>query len=102
MNNKPVGGRGHKVPYQSRTVRVPEPIIEQIQTICDTYRKAVLKGHLKNIKEQEESKPNQSINRLTKNEAIQEAKKIIRQKKSLRISLEKFLRILYEDNKIKL
>ena len=46
MNNKPVGGREHKVPYQSRTVRVPEPIIEQIQIICDTYRETALKGDL--------------------------------------------------------
>ena len=44
MNGRPVGGRGHKVSYKSRTVRVSEPIIEQIQTICDTYREAVLKN----------------------------------------------------------
>lgn len=102
MNSKPLGGRGHKVPYKSRTVRVPEPIVEQIQTICDTYREAALKGNLKSIEDQERQKLDEPINPLTKDQAIHEAKKIIRQRKSPRISLEKLLNILYGDDKIKL
>lgn len=102
MNNRAVGGRGHKVPYRSRTVRVPEPIIEQIQTICHNYREAVFKGDLKNIEHQEIPKLSQSINPLTKEQAIREARKIISQRKSPRISLEKLLRILYSDDQIKL
>jgi hypothetical protein len=35
---KPVGGRGIKAPYQTRVVRVPEPVVEQIQAIIDAYR----------------------------------------------------------------
>lgn len=35
---KPVGGRGIKAPYKTRVVRVPEPVLDQVQTIIDAYR----------------------------------------------------------------
>ena len=41
--NKPVGGRGKKAPYKSITIRVPEPIVENIFEYIDRYRDAALK-----------------------------------------------------------
>jgi len=35
--NKPQGGRGRKVSYTSTTVRVPDPVLPQIQEIIDHF-----------------------------------------------------------------
>lgn len=36
--NKPKGGRGKRAPYETTVVRVPNPVLEQVLTICDAYR----------------------------------------------------------------
>jgi len=38
--SKPKGGRGKKAPYETTVVRVPNPVLEQVQEICDAYRKS--------------------------------------------------------------
>ncbi len=40
---KPVGGRGRKAPYNTRIMRVPEPIADKVQTLIDEYRISVMK-----------------------------------------------------------
>ena len=41
--NKPVGGRGKKAPYKSVTIRVPQPIAENILEYINSYRDTVFK-----------------------------------------------------------
>lgn len=36
--SKPKGGRGRKAPYETTVVRVPDPVLEQVEAICDAYR----------------------------------------------------------------
>ena len=36
--NKPKGGRGKRAPYETTVVRVPNPVLEQVEEICDAYR----------------------------------------------------------------
>lgn len=36
--NKPKGGRGKRAPYETTVVRVPDPVLEQVEAICDAYR----------------------------------------------------------------
>jgi hypothetical protein len=36
--SKPKGGRGKKAPYETTVVRVPDPVLEQVEAICDAYR----------------------------------------------------------------
>ncbi len=36
--SKPKGGRGKRAPYETTVVRVPDPVLEQVEAICDAYR----------------------------------------------------------------
>lgn len=36
--SKPKGGRGKRAPYDTTVVRVPDPVLDQVETICDAYR----------------------------------------------------------------
>lgn len=49
--SKPVGGRGKKVPYECRTVKVPEPVIEEVRQIIEDYRNSVIKDEKNESKE---------------------------------------------------
>jgi hypothetical protein len=42
--NKPKGGRGKKVPYNSVTVRVPEDLKDTIDRLVSEYRQFILEG----------------------------------------------------------
>ena len=36
--SKPVGGRGHKAPYQTMTIRIPIDVKEQVEEIDERFR----------------------------------------------------------------
>ena len=36
--SKPVGGRGHKAPYQTITIRIPIDVKEQVEEIVERFR----------------------------------------------------------------
>ena len=36
--SKPKGGRGKRAPYETTVVRVPDPVLEQVEAICEAYR----------------------------------------------------------------
>ena len=36
--SKPVGGRGHKAPYQTMTIRIPIDVKEQVEEIVKRFR----------------------------------------------------------------
>jgi hypothetical protein len=42
--DKPKGGRGKKVPYNSVTVRVPEELKGTVEALVDDYRQFILEG----------------------------------------------------------
>jgi hypothetical protein len=39
--NKPIGGRGNKAPYGTKIVRVPEPVLERVREIVESYRDGI-------------------------------------------------------------
>lgn len=41
---KPVGGRGHKAPYQTTHLRIPVPIKPDIEKLIEDYRLSVIDG----------------------------------------------------------
>jgi hypothetical protein len=41
---KPKGGRGKAAPYQTRQVRVPEPIIVQVDNLIEEYQTYIISG----------------------------------------------------------
>jgi hypothetical protein len=36
--SKPVGGRGHKAPYQTMTIRIPIDVKQQVEEIVERFR----------------------------------------------------------------
>jgi len=82
--NIPTGGRGKKAPYETTTVRVPIPLAEEIYELINQYREFVVNGNLP------AAKPIVSYD-----QAMIQAKEILKQKKSARQSLEKLLQVLY-------
>lgn len=80
------GGRGKKAPYNTVVVRVPEPLLEKVETEIANYRQAILSGDLQ--------PHHQEFN---KGQIILEAKKILRKKKSAKQSLLNLLQVLYND-----
>ena len=42
--SKPVGGRGHKAPYQTMTIRIPIDVKEQVEEIVERFRSGNLES----------------------------------------------------------
>ena len=40
--SKPVGGRGHKAPYQTMTIRIPIDVKQQVEEIVERFRSSDL------------------------------------------------------------
>jgi hypothetical protein len=36
--SKPKGGRGKKAPYETTVMRIPDPVVDLVEDICDAYR----------------------------------------------------------------
>lgn len=85
---KPVGGRGHKTGYDTRTVRVPMPLLPQVRRLI-----AIFHGDLD--REKTESLPSLS-------DAVIEAERILRSKKSARKSMQALLKCLYKTDDVEI
>ena len=95
MNTKPIGGRGKRAPYQTAIVRVPVPLVETVERLSTGYREAVLTheaDHLFVV----------DFSLLSSKEAIEQARKILKRKKSAKASLEYLLQVLFPEQEIKL
>jgi hypothetical protein len=79
--DKPKGGRGVKAPYETTHIRVPVPLKDEVDALVSRYR------------EQGDSQGNQSV--LSVDEAIDQGRNILKQKKSAKISIEKLLTAIY-------
>lgn len=80
--NKPVGGRGVKAPYETTHVRVPKPILEEVERLKQRYHDQVAEDDVNLLPSLED--------------ATVLAKAILNQKKSARVSIEKLLTALYK------
>jgi hypothetical protein len=83
--SKPVGGRGKRASYTTSVVRVPDPIKQQVEKLVTAFYEGVEEGD--NYKQ---------IDLLDLHLAINEARRIIRHKKSARLSMEMLLEVLYK------
>lgn len=71
------GGRGVKAPYETTHVRIPEPIKARVEALSQAYKDGVM------------NEP------LSLDEALEEAKKILSQKKSASKSVKSLLTSIY-------
>lgn len=100
MAIKPRGGRGLKAPYEQSHVRTPLPIKDQIESLVNAYREAVLTAGETPIEQVEipfeihwKHEKKQSLP--SHDEAIEVAREILKRKKSARESLSKLLTAIY-------
>jgi hypothetical protein len=73
----PKGGRGVKAPYTTTHVRVPEPIKARVEAMSQAYKDGAL------------SEP------INFDEAVEIAHKILKQKKSAKVSVQNLLTAIY-------
>ena len=83
---KPLGGRGVKAPYTTTHMRVPLPLRAEFETRIESYREYLLTSNECDTIEK-------SLTGLS--EAIEEAKLIVRSKKSARQAMARLLTAIY-------
>jgi hypothetical protein len=91
---KPVGGRGKRTPWKTKVIRVPDVLESDVnRAIGILYQSYDQESNL--------ADPNFKIClemvKANKLEVIQEAKKILRSRKSAKISILKLLQVIYGD-----
>lgn len=74
------GGRGRRAPYETTHVRVPVPIKEVVEKLSTNYK---------------EGKFAEPVDALPADRAIEEAKRIMRSKKSAKVSMQNLLTAIY-------
>jgi hypothetical protein len=91
--NKPLGGRGKRAPYETQVVRVPVPIIGEVEQIIEEYRLLAIKGEVSEFKKHPELAA--AVTPVSYSEALIHARQILRYRKSAAESLAKLLQVLY-------
>lgn len=102
MTLKPKGGRGKQAPYQTKTMRVPLPLINQFENQIEEFRDIAINGIADQADPCSVAISRMGNDKITRNEAIERAKAILKSKKSARISMVKLLQVIYNDNSIEL
>lgn len=82
------GGRGKKADYESKVVRIPSPIVQEVETLIECFHNGI---------PSKDSSDSKSLS-----EAVMIASNILKSKKSAKESLRKLLQVLYEVDKIEL
>ena len=100
MAIKPRGGRGIKAPYEQTHVRTPLPIKEQVESLVNAYREAVLTAGETPLEEVEipfeiHWKHEEKSSPVSHDKAVEIASELLKQKKSARESLSKVLTAIY-------
>lgn len=89
------GGRGKQAPYSTTHVRVPTPLKTEIDNIIREYKEMVEAGLISPETEVKDLYSILNVNYKTVGEAMQEAKRILKQKKGAKYSLVKLVNTLY-------
>jgi len=108
---KPKGGRGKRAPYETTHVRIPEPIKDRVERLKEMYVTGSL-DHYEEILARDSQMAREYEKLLTTNEAklnsgqnllpslqdaIVEAKKVLKSKKSTKLMITNLLTSLYNE-----
>lgn len=74
------GGRGRKAPYETTHVRIPVPIKEVVEKLSIDYK---------------EGNFTEPVDAISLEKALEEAKRILKAKKSARVSMQNLLTSIY-------
>lgn len=81
---KPIGGRGKKAPYQTKTIRIPVELEGQISQLIEQYRQQAITGDAPD-----------SEYPLPLHEAVELAQKLLRAKKAKQDTVKKLVTGIY-------
>lgn len=101
---KPKGGRGKTAPYYSTHIRVPVPVKHVCEEVTERYRQRLESGLVPPVVSDSSehylsSDETPVLNYLGDvDKAVEVAKKILKKKKSARVSLELLINELYSAN----
>ena len=79
------GGRGKKAPYQTTHVRVPVPIKDQVEQLINDYKTGTL----------DQLTIDDALAPISFDDAVEQARVILKQKKSATTSMTKLLTSIY-------
>jgi hypothetical protein len=82
------GGRGKKADYETKVIRIPLPIVNEVEKIVEDFHQGLSVNDSSEFKTLEES--------------IVIASTILKSKKSAKESIKKLLQVLYESDNINL
>jgi hypothetical protein len=85
------GGRGKKADYESKVIRVPLPIIGEVENLIENFHNDLSSNTLA-----------VSTDSISLESAIEIATNILKSKKSAKESVRKLLQVLYQVDKIEL
>ena len=85
------GGRGKKADYESKVIRVPLPIVGEVETLIQNLHNDLPSNTL-----------DVSTDSISLESAIEIATNILKSKKSAKESVRKLLQVLYQVDKIEL
>jgi len=85
------GGRGKKADYESKVIRVPLPIIGEVENLIENFHNDLSSNTLA-----------VSTDSISLESAIEIATNILKSKKSAKESVRKLLQVLYQADKIEL
>ena len=85
--DKPIGGRGHKAPYETVVVRIPRPLESVVVAMVDRFREQDCQA---------------VFSAVSLDEAVDAARKVLSRKKSARVSVSKLLGVLYSGPEVEL
>ena len=85
--DKPVGGRGHIAPYKTVVVRIPRPLEPVVTAMVARFRSEGYRGVFSPI---------------LLYTAVVLARKVLSRKKSVRVSVNKLLGVLYPGSEVEL
>ncbi|MBE9119210.1 hypothetical protein IQ249_25500 [Lusitaniella coriacea LEGE 07157] len=99
--NIPKGGRGKKAPYDTTHVRVPVGMKPLVDELIEEYKQKVMTGTIDSDAEIDKSCSSLLLaGQVSIDEAMKIAKKVLRLKRSARVSITKLLTALYSIDKL--
>jgi hypothetical protein len=96
MDRKFVGGRGIKAPYKTKTLRVPEPLYEYFYGLVEVYKGKMLEDQSQDPRKVADRVIGSSEVSEKPTKIVEEAKKIVKQRKSAKKSITKLLQVIMD------
>jgi len=94
------GGRGKKAPYHTTVVRVPTPILPDVQRLITDFREDLINDYSRTDSHTISICSSDSTSLPSLKQALDLAKEVKKSKKSASYSLIKLLQLLYKDDSI--